>query len=78
MQKLETLHIMDVPDNVVSKVASTFVVAEKMGISVGLIDKVLREIDAKRYHFILLREAQLLRIWLDELQEEIDKVLEGS
>lgn len=70
MLKLETVHILDVPDNVFSKVAITVVTAEKMCIRVGWIDKVPGEIRAKRDHFTLLREARLLRIQLEELQEQ--------
>lgn len=47
---------------------------EKMGIGVGWVDKVIKEISAKRDHFTLLQEARLLRIHLKELQEQIKKV----
>lgn len=43
------------------KVASMVIVAEKMGIRVGWIDKVPREMGAKRDHFPLLQEARLSR-----------------
>lgn len=49
MQKPEAFNILDVPRNIVSKAAKTVAVAEKMCIRVRWIDKVLREIDTKRY-----------------------------
>lgn len=65
---------MDLLENVVSKVANTVTAAEKTGINVRWIDKVLDEINSRRGHFVLLREARLLKIRLEELQKEIDKV----
>lgn len=46
----------------------------KNGIKVGWIDQVLLEIGAKRDHCTLLREARLLRVQLEKLHEELDKV----
>lgn len=54
MEKLETFVIVDVPDNIVSKVACTIATAKKMGIKVGWIDKVIEDTYAKRDHFALL------------------------
>lgn len=62
-QKLKTFNILDVPD-VLPKVADTMA---KMGIKVGWIDRVLREMGAKRDHFTLLQEARMLRVQLEEL-----------
>lgn len=61
-----SFNISDILDNVVSKVASTVTLVEKMGIHVEWIDRL---IDAKRDHFELLHEARLLRIQFEELQE---------
>lgn len=68
MPKL-SFNILDVLDNVVSKVTSTVTVVENIGILVEWIDRVIREINAKRDHFELLHEARLLRIQFEELQE---------
>lgn len=74
MRKLENFNILDVPHHVVSEVASMVATAKKMCISVGWIDKVLRVIDTKGDHFTLLREARLLRVQLEELQEHRGQV----
>lgn len=47
--------------------------AATMGIKVGWIDRVLGERGAKKDHFTLLRDARLLRVQLEELQQELDK-----
>lgn len=44
MQKLEIFDILDVPDNVVSEVASIVIAAKKMGIKVEWIDKFIRDL----------------------------------
>lgn len=67
--KLECFTILKVLDAVVSKVASTVAIAEKMQIRVKWIDKVIGEIGVRRDHFELLRVAWLLRIKLEKLQE---------
>lgn len=46
----------------------------KMGLKVEWMDRVLCEIGSKRYHFVMLREARLLRLRLEELQQENDDV----
>lgn len=48
---------MDVPNNLVLKVATAVTVGKTMGIRFRWIDKVFREIGAKRDHFALSREA---------------------
>lgn len=53
---------------------STFVAVEKMGIRVGWINNVIMEINARGDHVELLQEARLLRIQLEELHEQMDKV----
>lgn len=44
-----------------------------MGIKVGWIDKLLREIGARKITHILIRETQLLRKRIEELQQEMEK-----
>lgn len=48
--------------------------AAAMDIKVERVDRVLEEIGAKRNHFTLLLEAWLLRVRLEELQQEMDDV----
>lgn len=67
IQKLETFNILDFPKNMVSKVTDTVVAAAKMGIKFGRINRVLREIGAKRDHFTLLRELDKVGQCLAEL-----------
>lgn len=69
-----TFNILDVPEIIATKVAHTVVVEAQMGIKARWIDKVLRQIGAKRYHLSLLQEARLLRLQLEELQQEIKEV----
>lgn len=57
----EVFHHLGCPNKVVSKVATTVVVAEKMGIRMEWIDRIIGEIGAGRDHFELLCEARLLR-----------------
>lgn len=72
--KLESFNNLDVPDNVVSKVVSTIIAAEKVGIRVEWIDKVIGEIGVRRDHFELLREARLLRIQFEEFHEQMGRL----
>lgn len=65
---------MKVPENVVSKVVDTTDTTTKLGIKVECIDRIVCEIGVKRNHFTMLREARLLRVRLEELQEELEKV----
>lgn len=58
---------LDVPDNVALKVARIVAPTKKMGIQVRWIDKVIREISAKRDNFELLCEARLLRIQFEDI-----------
>lgn len=58
MLKLMSFTILDVLDNVISKVT---------GIGVEWIYQVIGEINARRDHFGLLYGARLLRIQLEEL-----------
>lgn len=51
MRKLETFHILVVPNNIILEVTSTVAVAKKIGIRGGWIGKVLGEISTKRDHF---------------------------
>lgn len=48
VHKLETINILNVPNNAVSKVASTVAAAKKMGIQVRWIDNAIEEIHARR------------------------------
>lgn len=57
VRKLETFNILDILDNFISKVANTVGTTKKMWIQVGWIDKVIREINARRDHVELLCEA---------------------
>lgn len=45
----------------------------KMDIKVRLINKVLRDIGAKKDHYTLIHEAQLLRNRVEELLQEMEK-----
>lgn len=72
VQKLETFNTLDVLENIVSKVDDTVDMAATMGIKVGWIIKVLEEIDTKRDHFTLLRDARFLKIRLEEPQQEME------
>lgn len=74
MQKLKIFNILDVPDNVDLKVACAVTATVKMGFRVGWINKVLGEIDAKEEPFALLQETRMLRIQLEKLYEQMDKV----
>lgn len=67
MRELQTFNILDVPDNVVSKMASTVVAVEMMGIQVG-------EISARRDHLELVQEARRLITQFEKLQEQLEKV----
>lgn len=73
MQKLENFNILDVPKNLTSNIVDIVDTAED-GIKVEWMDRVHREIGAKRDHFVLLQEAPLLRVRLEELQQEMDDV----
>lgn len=54
VQKLETFNIQDAPENVVSKMAITIALAEKMGIQVVWINKIIGEISSRKDHFATL------------------------
>lgn len=66
IKKLETFASLDVPDDAVLKVVRTVAVAEKMGIKVGRLDKVVGDVCAKRDHFIMLKEDQWLSPRLED------------
>lgn len=67
MYELESFDIIDVLDDVLSKVACIVAVPEKMGIKVRWLDKVIRDICPKRDHSILMEENQRLFTRLGEL-----------
>lgn len=56
VQKLESFDILDAPYEVVFKVAPTVATAKKMVIEIKWLDKVLKDICAKRDHSILVRK----------------------
>lgn len=58
VQKLESFNILDVPIDVVSKVERIVAGTEKMGIMIGWLDKVIRDVCAKRVHSSLMQENQ--------------------
>lgn len=70
MQKLKIFNILVVSKNILFNVADTVDEATKMGIKVRWTDKVLGEISAK---FTVLREVQLLRLRMKELQKELEE-----
>lgn len=58
VQKLESFNILDVPIDVVSKVERIVAGTEKMGIMIGWLDKVIRDVCGKRVHSSLMQENQ--------------------
>lgn len=75
--KLESFNILDISENVVSKVASTIVATKKIGIRVKWLNRVIAESDARRDHFELLLEARLLRIQLENFKKRWIKQAEA-
>lgn len=71
---LESFAILDVPDQVISKVTRIAMAAEKIGIKIALVDKVIGDICARRDHFILSQKEEQVETRLAELQEEVGKV----
>lgn len=58
----------------ISKVVHTVDVAEKMGIKIGWLDRVITDICARRDHLILIQKVEQLSTRLAELQKEASKV----
>lgn len=71
---LESFAILDVPDQVISKVTRIAMAVEKIGIKIALVDKVIGDICARRDHFILSQKEEQVETRLAELQEEVGKV----
>lgn len=53
VQELESFIILDVPDEVISRVARVVFVAEKSGVRVNWLDRIIDEVSSKHDHAIL-------------------------
>lgn len=71
LQELKSFSILDVPDAVTSRVAWVVPTAEKSGIWVGWLDRIIGEISTRRDHTALARKKEHLSTGVAELREEL-------
>lgn len=73
MQKLQTFNILDVPENVVAKVAEIVNMATKMSIKVEWIDKVAENVFSKVADTMdKVTKISIKVWWIDKVLEAID------
>lgn len=71
---LESFAVLEVPDELVFLVARTIATAEKVGVRIEWLDQVIGDISAWGDHLILKQKEEHRSTWLEELQEETDRV----
>lgn len=80
VQELESFSVLDVPDEVIARIARVISTAEKFGIRVDWLDRALGEICSRREHAVLEDRRNRLSNQAAKLREELRKVdeeLEG-
>lgn len=60
VQELESFAILDVPDEVISRVARVVSTVEKSGVRVDWLDRVIGEVSSKRDHALLANKENHL------------------
>lgn len=75
VQKLEKPTVLDVPPQVVSRVADIVAIAATMGVKGEWIKRILGEIAETIEHFNLLQEAQNLQKKIEELDSEREEAV---
>lgn len=76
VQELESFAILDVPDEVISRVARVVSVAEKSGLRVDWLNRVIGEISSRRDLAILENKEDHLSNQVARLREELGRAEE--